>query len=668
MKTDSTGGDAEHNVTQRLARLYDVELGRAERDFPTMRLAALGGADRAPRPRMKLRLLTEAVAIVAVGAIVVAGGWLATNPQTPSGPAPGGIALGSDGIPNQIDGQRVYRVGEQADWEKLSGSFLLGAYAVRYTPPCPPRSEPTLPPAETALIARCTDQGFPQMILMARPGDPYASSSTPLFPAAKGADALEGWVDGPAVVMRVHTHDGAATGCQPDQVADCQAAVVVEDVVWPAIPTQISGEKVHRAADQASFAGISGSFLLGGPFSKPDFVPPCPMQMNQTAAEQQLLPYCFVQTIDGLQLSPNSTIDQPRDELVVARVHVNDPLAADCPATTQAECKASIVVESVVWSSSELVAAASPSTVPSAVSTTNPTASQTIGSGVPTQIDGKRVYPVADESEWQKLSGSFLLAGTPYLVAPSCFVAQASGPTGGAADRDLLQGSCGTMRVGQTMGSAAMLAPRPGALVEPWDGSPIVVRVHTHDAEAASCAADNKAKCDASLVVEAVVWPVVPAEINGEKVYRATDEASFATLTGSFLLGGRFTKPDFFPSCPVPTNDTAAEQRLLPYCYVRTIDGLQLSTNSSIDESNNEIVVVRAHVNDPLAADCPPATQAQCKAAIVVESVVWRSDTLINAMPSGFAGPIPSGTPTVVAPPPPAITPPSIGTPLPSAP
>lgn len=384
MKTDWTGGDAENNVTQELARLYDIELHRAERDFPTMRLASLDGAERAARPRMKLRLLTEAVAIVAVGAIIVAGGWLASNPQTPAGPAP--------------------------------------------------------------------------------------------------------------------------------------------------VPSLTSG---------------------------PD--------------------------------------------------------------------------------------------------------------GLPSQLDGQRVYRIADESEWQKLSGSFLLAGVPSLVAPSCFITQANGPTG-TADRDLIQGSCGGWEVGETMQSTAMLAPRTAALVEPWNGSPVVLRVHTHDAEAASCVASNRARCDASLVVEAVVWPVIPTQIAGEQVYSATDQAVFSKLSGSFLLGGVFLKPDFVPPCPMPMNETAAEQQLLPYCYVVTIGGEQLSPKSNIDEPKNELVVVRAHVNDPLAADCPATTQAQCRAAIVVESVVWRLDTLINAMPSGFAGPTPSGTPNVVVPPPPAIAPPSPGTPLPSAP
>jgi hypothetical protein len=79
------------------------------------------------------------------------------------------------------------------------------------------------------------------------------------------------------------------------------------------------------------------------------------MQMNETQAEQQLIPYCYLESIDGLDIAPMSNIDEPRNELVVARVHVDDPLAAQCPATDRAECQASIVVESVVWQSDALI-------------------------------------------------------------------------------------------------------------------------------------------------------------------------------------------------------------------------------------------------------------------------------------------------------------------------
>jgi hypothetical protein len=134
----------------------------------------------------------------------------------------------------------------------------------------------------------------------------------------------------------------------------------------------------------------------------------------------------------------------------------------------------------------------------------------------------------------------------------------------------------------------------------------------------------------------AVVWPEVPTQLNGERVYRATDQASFPT-SGSFLLGGRFAKPSVMPPCPMRIDTTAAEQQLIPYCYVLSIDGLDVAPMSNLDEPNNEIVVARVHIDDPLAAQCPASTRPGCEASIVVESVAWRSDALLSASPSDGA-------------------------------
>jgi hypothetical protein len=339
MKTESNGGSAETQITQKLARLYEVELDRAGRDFPTMRLPALEVPERVPRPHMKLRLFSEAVAIVAVGAIIVAGGWLAANPQTPAGPAPAAsLPMGPDGIPNQINGERVYRIADKPEWEKLSGSFLLGSTPSLISPACIAAGVAGV--AEGDLIqASCG----PALLV-----GPTLGSSVMLAP--KSASLIEPW-QGSQIVVRVHTHDPEAASCAAANRATCDASVVVEEVVWPVIPTAISGERVYRATDQAAFSKLTPSFLLGGVFIKPELVPTCPMPIDLTRAEQQLLPYCFIQTIDGLQLSPKSNIDEPRGELVVVRAHVNDALAADCPAATQADCMAAIVVDSVVWHS-----------------------------------------------------------------------------------------------------------------------------------------------------------------------------------------------------------------------------------------------------------------------------------------------------------------------------
>ena len=370
MKIESTGGpEAENRVRQRLARLYEVELDRAERDFQTIKTPLRDGAEQLPRRRLRLRMAVEAVGILAVAAVLVGGGWLATSPS--SGPAvsagPSAAALGADGIPDQVDGQRVYRIGDKTLWGKLGGSFLLGAYAVDLGRNC----EPALgqPSSEIDLLGVCQSIG-----LEASPASSFADA-LPL--ALKGATTLTGWFNGPAVVVRVHTHDAESAGCSTELVAACQAAVVVEAVVWPTVPTEIAGERVYRAVDQSSFAGMKGSFLLGGVFLKPDLVPPCPAPIDKSAAEQQLIPYCYLESIDGLLISPMSSIDEPTNEIVVARVHVNDPLAAECPAAVVAGCRAAIVVESVVWRSDVLVNASptagpgGPSSAPAAGSSVN---------------------------------------------------------------------------------------------------------------------------------------------------------------------------------------------------------------------------------------------------------------------------------------------------------
>jgi hypothetical protein len=375
MKTESNGGSAETQVTQKLARLYEVELDLAERDFPTMRLTALDVPERAPRPHMKLRLFSEAVAVVVVGAVIVAGGWLAANTQTPAGPAPAAsLQFGPDGIPNQIDGQRVYRLVDKAEWQKLSGSFLVGSTPSLVSPACLAAGVAGV--AEGDLIqASCG----PALLV-----GPTLGSSVMLAP--KSASLIEPWQGSP-IVVRVHTHDPEAASCAAANKATCDASVVVEEVVWPVIPTAISGERVYRAADQAVFSKLTRSFLLGGVFIKPQLVPPCPMPLDKTQAEQQLLPYCFIETIDGLQLSPMSNIDEPRGELVIVRAHVNDALAADCPAATQADCKAAIVVDAVVWHSDAAIQVspsfglAGPSSTPPSNGTTINQSGPSVGAG-----------------------------------------------------------------------------------------------------------------------------------------------------------------------------------------------------------------------------------------------------------------------------------------------
>jgi hypothetical protein len=520
MKTEMQGGasadEADGKLEERLSGRFAVELGRAERDYPALREKVLGSAPAARgrgdgrRPWPKLALPVWAAACLAVAVLVISGllSGTATGPTVapgPSGPGSSGVALASDGIPDQIDGQHVYRLAAQADWQDLSGSFLLGAYAVDRPIPCAPpmpMSSASAQPQsslENALVPQC---GTVELVARAQDNNEFFWNLAP-----RGLDLLTGWLDGPAIVMRVHTHDTDASGCSADQKTMCEAAVVVEAVVW------------------------SGS---------------SPASPTPTGAA----------------------------------------LAAD---------------------------------------------------GIPAQIGGEHVYRLSEALP--NGTASFLLGGYPVNYPVSC-PASSPQPT---AEADLV-GQCGWIHLassaGQSPGSGLFtVAPRGSDLLTPWLGGPaVVVRVHTHDPAAASCSADAKAACEGAVVVESVVWPVVPTQLAGERVYRAADQASFPT-SGSFLLGGPFTKPAFMPPCPMPMDKNAAEQQLLPYCYLPTLDGIEIAPKSSIDEPNGEIVVARVHINDSQAAECPASDRAQCQASVVVEGVVWPT-----AGPSEAAVPTPNAT------------------------
>jgi hypothetical protein len=388
MKTDDTGGpSAQDKVAERLSRRYSVELERAERDYPALirpradplASGAIPGSGRSLRAWRRIAVpMTVVVALVAVGLVGVGIALRPSAGPTGNNPAPAGVVGGSDGIPTSIDGQRVYRIGDQSEWQKLSGSFLLGGFSIVFAHSCPLQVSP-LPSAEHDLVDLCGSGA----LLAAGPSSDGGPGSLRVAPI--GSKALDGWAGGPAIVMRVHTHDPEAAQCAADQKAACEAAVIVDAVVWPTVPTEINGERVYRDTDWASVP-TSGSFLLGGPATKPSVMPPCPMQVNQTEAEQKLIPYCYVLSIDGLSVAPMSNLDEPNGEVVVARVHINDPLAAQCPADVRSQCESSVVVESVVWRSTEDAAVASPSSAASTTSPSNPASGEGVGPGASASV------------------------------------------------------------------------------------------------------------------------------------------------------------------------------------------------------------------------------------------------------------------------------------------
>ena len=367
MKTEKGGGSvAEDSLQARLARQFAVELDLAEQDYPA--IGRGGRAALAPpnRPRGRWPSLAALLAIVVGIAILVplSSGYL-TAPAVPAGPG-SGVVLGSDGIPTQIDGEHVYRVGEKVESQK-QGGYLLGGYVFQEVANCQSSEEPSVP---------CFGLG-------PAAGSDTASGGIDVSVAIDVSDpnppSLGGWVGAPVVVR--------AKGCTWDNGMPCPPVVMA--VVWPTVPAEIDGERVYRAANEASFPA-SGNFLLGGGVTMPDVMPPCPMPIDHTTAENDLVPYCFWEAIDGLRVAPKvDALADFRGRAVVARVHINDPEAAGCPVAVRAECTAAVVVEEVVWTGSP---SPSSSLRPSPVATTrlNPASvgatdapSQPAASGLP---------------------------------------------------------------------------------------------------------------------------------------------------------------------------------------------------------------------------------------------------------------------------------------------
>jgi hypothetical protein len=148
--------------------------------------------------------------------------------------------------------------------------------------------------------------------------------------------------------------------------------------------------------------------------------------------------------------------------------------------------------------------------------------------GLPIELDGQRVYRVPDQSAWQNLSGSFLLAARLGFSVIGCGAPGMYGRT--QADHDLLGNTCGGVTLWPTSiegsglpsaNTGVPVAPKGSALAKlsAWRDHPVVVRVHAHDPEASQCSPDLRNRCDSTVVFEAVVWPTVPPEVDGERVF-----------------------------------------------------------------------------------------------------------------------------------------------------
>jgi hypothetical protein len=325
-------------------------------------------------------LLIVAGAVLA-GVGLLGFGLVDSRSNGSAGPSVSPVALGADGIPTQIDSQRVYRISEQAEWQNLSGSFLLAAEPGIYFGTCPiPVAQAAVTPAtsaETDLLGL----GIP--CYGAWLSNTTSSNTNDLTVAPKSPSLRTLFITwgGHAVVLRVHTHDPEAAECAAARRARCEAAVVVEALVWPTVPSEVNGEHVYSGTEvggmeaAGTLTNLKAGFLLGGVVTvQAPGVMAAPCADYGPEAEQQLLATCHPQVwIDGALIAPDSNFDAVNGQIVIVRAHVNDALAAQCPADVRTACEEAIVVESVVWSFGPYSLATETPAVPS------PTESATLG-------------------------------------------------------------------------------------------------------------------------------------------------------------------------------------------------------------------------------------------------------------------------------------------------
>jgi len=296
-----------------------------------------------------------------------------------------GPTLGPDGLPTWIEGQPTFSVPEAlvmlAHNTSATRLFVRGWYA-GWALPCPyiPATVPPTP-GSSLLPDNCQPS-----ILGAAPiplGQDHATASDLNLTLGPGVDAPPIG----QVVLEVHEHDPAAAECDPSIRAACDAAVIVDAILWTGgtgvsstphpspsatedIPTSIDGELVLRGQaflDRVAQATDTTTFLVGGwtpatpeVYFCPMIPAPSPGVSFDPAADSLCGGLWFLDAPGDPQGSLMGSPPWVADRIAVVttvpawgapfvmRVHVEVP-AASCRASDQTACQRAVVEDSLVW-------------------------------------------------------------------------------------------------------------------------------------------------------------------------------------------------------------------------------------------------------------------------------------------------------------------------------
>lgn len=293
--------------------------------------------------------------------------------------------------------------------------------------------------------------------------------------------------------------------------------------------------------------------------------------------------------------------------------------------------------------------------------------------GIPSTLEGQPVLrpteaaarAAASTDASPFLIGGWLTGWDPYTGCPR--------PTGPEADQVLDQGFCGvylaeTPVIGQV--GPVKLHFRVGLSDGRYSG-PVIVRVHTHDPLAVSCAAANQDACAHAVMVDALVWdgPALgpdglPSWIDGQATISVPEAqgmlAHFTSATELYVRGwyaGWALPCPYIPATVPPTPGSSllpdnCQPSILGVSPVpagqdhATASDLDLTLGPDVDAPPIGAVVLEIHGHDPAAAACDPSIRSACDAAVIVDRVVWTASTgLATAAPTITPSPAPVDVP-----------------------